>query len=243
MTKSKLRQKLNLSEAVEDYLKAIYLIREEESTDNTPTVLVTTNALAARLEVAPGSVTGMIKKLVEHHLVRHLPYHGVELTDIGEHLALELVRHHRLIELYLTHVVGFSWDEVHEQADALEHAISEEFEDKIATLLGDPTIDPHGDPIPTKEGKLQLTPMATLAEYCTDVNAALVITRVMTQEKDRLRYLAQIGLIPGTEVTLLQCEPFGGPITLRTAGATGVTCQIGPEIARLIVVTPIGAIT
>jgi len=125
MTKSKLRQKLNLSEAVEDYLKAIYLIREEESTDNTPTVLVTTNALAARLEVAPGSVTGMIKKLVEHHLVRHLPYHGVELTDIGEHLALELVRHHRLIELYLTHVVGFSWDEVHEQADALEHAISE----------------------------------------------------------------------------------------------------------------------
>src|SRR5579875_2724848 len=160
MPKSTLRQQLNLSEAVEDYLKAIYQLREAAQHAGEGDPRVTTTALSNALGVAPGSVISMIKKLADDGLVNHRPYYGVELTPTGERLALEMVRHHRLLELYLTHVVGFGWDEVHEQADALEHAISEEFEDRIDLMLGCPTVDPHGDPIPSKEG--QFSEPATL---------------------------------------------------------------------------------
>src|SRR5579862_3320440 len=147
MTKSELRHKLGPSEAVEDYLKTIYLLREEALARG-ESGKVTTNALAERLDVEPGSVTGMLKKLAGEKgddspkLVRHTPYHGVELTEVGEKLALEIVRHHRLLELYLTRVLGFRWDEVLEQADELEPVISEEFEEKIDSMLGAPVADP-----------------------------------------------------------------------------------------------------
>ena len=169
MTKSELRHKLSPSEAVEDYLKTIYLLREEAQARG-ESGRVTTNALAERLGVEPGSVTGMLKKLAAERkgapqLVRHTPYHGVELTEVGEKLALEIVRHHRLLELYLTRVLGFRWDEVHEQADELEHVISEEFEEKIDHMLGEPVADPHGDPIPTRAGELpQQTGLVALAD-------------------------------------------------------------------------------
>jgi DtxR family transcriptional regulator, Mn-dependent transcriptional regulator len=159
MTQSELRQQLASSEAVEDYLKTIYLLREEARSRG-ELGRVRTTALAERLGVAPGSVTGMLKKLGGEKsdrapkLVRHEPYHGVELTEMGEKLALEIVRHHRLLELYLTRVLGFRWDEAHELAEKLEHVISEEFEGKIDRLLGAPVVSPHGEPIPTRTGEL-----------------------------------------------------------------------------------------
>ena len=134
-----------LSPPIEDYLKTIYLLREREGT-------ATTTAIAAALEVTPASVTGMIKKLAELKLVRHTPYQGVELTKSGEKIALEMVRHHRLLELFLMEALGYTWDEVHAEAHMLEHVISEEFEERMAARLGYPTVDPHGDPIPTKDG-------------------------------------------------------------------------------------------
>lgn len=243
MTKSDLRQRLNLSEAVEDYLKAIYGLREELAHEGQDDPRVTTNALASRLGVAPGSVTGMVKKLAENDLVVHTPYYGVALTPMGEHLALELVRHHRLIELYLTHVVGFGWDEVHDQADALEHAISEEFEDRIDRLLGSPTHDPHGDPIPSKDGKLSEPLTQSLNDVMPDAERQWLITRVLTQASDRLRYLADLGLVPGTTVQLVDREPFNGPLLLRIVEGTPdilhTTPQISPEIGASILIAPV----
>lgn len=236
MTKSKLRTDLNLSEAVEDYLKTIYSLRAELPPAAGEPARVTTTALASRLGVAPGSVTGMMKKLAEHGLVTHTPYHGVELTATGEHIALELVRHHRLIELYLTHIVGFTWDEVHEQADALEHAISEEFEDRIAAALGDPTVDPHGDPIPTKEGVMPEPAAQSLAAWAVDGERWLVVTRVLTQNAALLRYLAGLELVPGARIALVGREPFGGSLRLGRRGA--VECQISPAVAAVIFVAP-----
>src|SRR5262245_28979263 len=128
-----------LSESIQDYLKTIYELRHENER-------ATTNALAVRLGVAPASVTGMLKKLAEMKLVAYEPYQGAALTPAGEKIALEVIRHHRLIELYLTEAMGYSWDKVHAEADRLEHAISEEFEDKISIMLGNPMVDPHGDP-------------------------------------------------------------------------------------------------
>jgi DtxR family Mn-dependent transcriptional regulator len=158
MTQSALRQKLALSEVVEDYLKTIYLLREEALARG-ESGRVTTTVLAERLGVAPGSVTGMLKKLSGEKsdqapkLVRREPYHGVELTEMGEKLALEMLRHCRLLELYLARVLGFCWDEAHEQADKLEHVISEEFEERINHLLGEPVANLHGEPIPTRSGE------------------------------------------------------------------------------------------
>src|SRR5512136_1633326 len=136
-----------LSPPVEDYLKTVYLLCEREGA-------ASTTGIAAALAVTPASVTGMIKKLAEMKLVRHTPYQGVELTRAGEQIALEMVRHHRLLELFLFETLGYSWDEVHAEADALEHVISEEFEERIAARLGNPVVDPHGDPIPAKDGSM-----------------------------------------------------------------------------------------
>src|SRR5690348_9239311 len=220
VTKSELRHKLSPSEAVEDYLKTIYLLREEAQARG-EAGRVTTNALAERLGVEPGSVTGMLKKLSGGRddvppLVRHEPYHGVELTEIGEKLALEIVRHHRLLELYLTRVLGFRWDEVHEQADEMEHVISEEFEEKIDSMLGAPIADPHGDPIPTREGALPEQPeLVALADLEPGQSAR--ICRVRDQNPELLRHLETLRLLPDTVVTVLERAPFGGPVRLRLA--------------------------
>jgi len=257
MTKSELRHTLSPSEAVEDYLKTIYLLREEALARG-ETGRVTTNALAERLDVEPGSVTGMLRKLAGEkasapQLVRHEPYHGVELTPLGEKLALEIVRHHRLLELYLTRVLGFSWDEVHEQADQMEHVISEEFEEKIDQMLGAPVVDPHGDPIPTRSGELPEQPeLVSLAEL--EPGRTGQICRVRDQTPDLLRHLETLHLLPGTLVTVLERAPFGGPVRLgiiepagELAGVAGGEMgagagmaareqSIGPQLAASILV-------
>lgn len=182
-----------LSESVQDYLKAIYSLHHENER-------ATTNALAARLNVTAASVTGMLKKLAELKLVLYEPYQGATLTPAGEKIALEVIRHHRLIELYLIEAMGYSWDQVHAEADRLEHAISEEFEDRISTLLGHPTVDPHGDPIPTKDGEIAASSRDTLDTAAE--GSTVRIERVRDEDPVLLREVADLGLTPQTVVTI-----------------------------------------
>ncbi|MCP9494930.1 MAG: metal-dependent transcriptional regulator [Pyrinomonadaceae bacterium MAG19_C2-C3] len=200
----------NLAQAVtpvvEDYLKTIYLMRRAHEQ-------VKTVSLAARMKVKPSSVTAMVKALAEMGLVEHEPYYGVHLTANGERIALEVIRHHRLIELYLVEVLGFTWDEVHEEAEVLEHVISEKLEARIAAHLGHPAVDPHGDPIPKLDGTLPDTATRSLADVPERTSARLV--RVCDQNAERLRYLAGLGVVPGAEVMVTAIAPFEGPVSVR----------------------------
>ena len=197
---------IGLSQSVEDYLKAIYLLEIE----NQP---ATTNNIAEALSVSSASVTNMFKKLAKLKLINHKSYRGAELTKAGEKIALEVIRHHRLLELYLKEMMGYSWDEVHDEAEKLEHHISEQFEDKIAELLNDPTHDPHGDPIPSKEG---IVPeMASLSIIDADENTSYLIGRVKDQDPELLRYLEKNGIIPGVKLTIIEKAPFDGPIKIE----------------------------
>lgn len=214
-----------LSHQMEDYLKTIYLLHEKSRGG------VNTNAIAAALSVTAASVTGMVKKLAELKLVRHAPYQSVELTKTGEKIALEVVRHHRLLEVFLTEALGYSWDEVHAEADQLEHVISEAFEDRIAARLGDPHVDPHGDPIPTKAGTIATVQQRSLIDLAAGQSAH--ITRVTDGNPELLRYAAGLGLRPQTRITLIDAEPFGGPLRLRIGK---VEHSIGRELAAQIFV-------
>lgn len=202
------RTGFRLSHAIEDYLKAIY---ELQSTHER----VPTNALAERLNFAPASVTGMLKKLADYKppLVDYARHKGVQLTSAGKQIALELVRHHRLIELYLVQALGYGWDEVHEEADRLEHVISEDFEDRIAAFLDDPSRDPHGHPIPAKDATsivLDGIPLSTLNEgQCGH------IVRVADEDPALLRYLAELGMTPNTQVCVTARAPFDGPLHVK----------------------------
>jgi DtxR family Mn-dependent transcriptional regulator len=195
------------SHAVQDYAKAIYSLshRGEDA--------VTTSALADRLHVAPASASAMAKRLAELGLVSHEPYRGVRLTDSGEKLALEVIRHHRLIELYLSEALGMPWDRVHDEAEVLEHAISGELSDLIAEKLGDPTHDPHGDPIPTRDGHIEEGASRSL-EDC-EPGDLVMLTRVSDSDPEMLRYLGQRGIEPGTRMEVVGREPFGGPLNVR----------------------------
>jgi DtxR family Mn-dependent transcriptional regulator len=215
-----------LSQQMEDYLKTIYLLQEKNKNG------VNTNAIAAALSVTPASVTGMVKKLAELKLVRHAPYQSVELTKTGEKVALETIRHHRLLELFLTEDLGYSWDQVHAEADKLEHIISEEFEDRIAARLGDPLIDPHGDPIPAKDGTIVAVQQRSLIDLAEGQSAH--ITRVTDGNPELLRYAAGLGLRPQVRVTLIEAEPFGGPLRLRIGKTEH---SIGRELAEQIFVS------
>ncbi len=199
-----------ISPAIEDYLKAIYTLARSHTQ-------VTTSLLADHLGYKPASVTGMLKTLADLNLVAYTPYRGVELTSSGERIALEVVRHHRLIELYLVEALGYSWDEVHDEAEALEHVISEKLEARIAARLGHPAFDPHGDPIPTLEGDLPRGADKRLSDLT--VGAAGRIDRVTDQHPERLRYLADLGLIPGAALEVIASAPFDGPITIRVGDA------------------------
>lgn len=214
-----------LSPPIEDYLKTIYLLREREGT-------ATTTAIAAALEVTPASVTGMIKKLAELKLVRHTPYQGVELTKSGEKIALEMVRHHRLLELFLMEALGYTWDEVHAEAHMLEHVISEEFEERMAARLGYPTVDPHGDPIPTKDGTVAAVKEHALLAMQPGESAQ--ITHLSDTNSEMLRYAATLGLTPSTRLTLIQAEPFGGSLRVKIGKAEK---SIGRELAAQIFVS------
>jgi DtxR family Mn-dependent transcriptional regulator len=199
-----------ITPAIEDYLKAIYTLQQQGA--------VTTSLLGELRGSKPGSVTGMVKKLAEMNLVRHTPYQGVELTAAGERIALEVIRHHRLLELYLVEALGYSWDEVHEEAEKLEHHISEKLEARIAARLGHPTLDPHGDPIPSVEGRLPQSDNLRLADLQVAERARIV--RMRDQSAERLRYLADLGLVPGAAVEITASAPFDGPLSLRVGAAT-----------------------
>src|SRR3990172_8683898 len=211
-----------LSEAVQDYLKAIYKLQERGGA-------VSTTALAEAMDVAAASATGMVKKLASLKLVRHSPYQGVVLTKAGEKMALEVIRHHRLLELYLAEALGYSWDRVHEEAERLEHVISEEFEEKIFEALGRPTRDPHGDPIPAKDATL----VAGSHERLSDMQpgATGVIRRVSDRNAEMLRYLALRGLVPDAAVEVVEKAPFNGPITVKMGETSHV---LGRDIASHI---------
>jgi DtxR family Mn-dependent transcriptional regulator len=194
-----------ISRAVEDYLKAIYELEEEHGR-------VTTSALADLLAVKPASVTGMLQKLAEGRpkLVRYERHRGVALTPAGRKIALETVRHHRLIELYLSEALGYEWDKVHDEAEKLEHVISEEFEDRIASLLGDPAVDPHGDPIPAKDGSVAAHSRLSLSEV--EAGQTVRVTRVRDDDPALLRYLTELGISPQITVAITDRSPFDGPM-------------------------------
>ncbi len=201
---------MDISRAVEDYLKIIYELQQVSGKVNT-------TALAERLNVAPASVTGMVKKLAEDRprLVNYERHHGVSLTPAGQKIALEVIRHHRLLELYLQQALGYSWDEVDAEAEKLEHVISEDFEDRIAALLGQPELDPHGAPIPTKEGTVAPPAGARLSQM--DVGQQGRVARVGDDDPALLRYLAELGLKPDAAIAIVGRSPFNGPLHVRVA--------------------------
>jgi DtxR family Mn-dependent transcriptional regulator len=195
------------SHAVEDYAKAIYTL---EARGSAP---VSTNALAERLSVTPGSVSAMLKKLAELDLVTHQPYHGVRLTQNGRRVALEVIRHHRLLELFLSEVLDMPWDRVHEEAEVLEHVLSSELEEVIAAKLGNPTHDPHGDPIPSADFRIDEAPTVSLSAL--QAGDAGVFVRISDSDPEMLRYLGERGVTPGAEFEVVDRQPFGGPLFVR----------------------------
>jgi DtxR family transcriptional regulator, Mn-dependent transcriptional regulator len=206
--------------AVQDYAKAIYTLETRNGS-------ASTNDLAALLEVRPASVSGMVKKLVELGLVEHERYRGVRLTEKGRAVALEVIRHHRLLELFLVESLGMSWDEVHAEAEVLEHALSEELEELIAARLGYPTVDPHGDPIPTRELTLPETASTRLDELAPGQHAIFV--RVSDADPEMLRYLGERGIVPGVGLELIERQPFDGPLYVRIGDEVHV---LGSVLAR-----------
>ena len=195
------------SEAIEDYAKAIYSLAGRTGG------AVSTNALAERLGVTPASVSAMVKKLDDRGLVEHVPYKGVALTPAGTRVALEVLRHHRLLETYLAEHLGVPWDRVHEEAEALEHVLSEYLEARIAAKLGNPTHDPHGDPIPSVE--LEIAEGDTVSLAGLEAGARGHFVRVSDSDPEMLRYLAERGMALGDELEVLERQPFDGPLTVR----------------------------
>ena len=216
-------QSPDLTVAVQDYLKAIYAL---ESTGER----ATTSVLARRMGVSAPSATAMTKRLDELGLVQRVPHRGVALTEAGRRGALEVLRHHRLLELYLVNRLGLGLDEVHAEAELLEHALSEELEAKIDAELGFPTHDPHGDPIPDRELKLVHAEKRTLLDLEPGARAA--ISRVPDGDSDLLRYLGELGLVPGSSLELVAHAPFGGPVTVRTErGEHAISRELADRIA------------
>lgn len=215
-----------LSGPVEDYLKAIYeLERSGEPAE--------TNAIARLLSIAPASVSGMVRRLSRQGLITHERYHGARLTTAGRRAALRTLRRHRVIEAYLTTALGYSWDRVHDEAERLEHAASDELIDHMAEAIGEPATDPHGAPIPSREGTLReraLVPLSSLAEGDT-----ARVESVSDESAERLRHLAALGIVPGARVKVVERAPFDGPIALKVDAARRT---IGPELASQILVTP-----
>ena len=209
------------SPAVEDYCKAIFTLQARTEQP------VATNALAERLGITPGSVSAMLKRLGELGLIEHVPYRGVRLTDDGRKVALEVIRHHRLLELFLAESLDMSWDRVHAEAEVLEHVISEELEQLIAAKLGDPEIDPHGDPIPSAD--LQLRERETHTLESLEPGARGVFVRVSDSDPEMLRYLAERGISPGERFEVLDRQPFGGPLFVSFAAREHT---IGGELAH-----------
>ena len=202
--------KPDMSSAVEDYAKAIYALESRGEG------AVTTNAIAERIGVTPASASGMVKRLDSMGLVTHVPYKGVQLTPRGVKVALEVLRHHRLLELYLAQSLGVPWDRVHDEAEVLEHVLSEELEELIAAKLGDPTHDPHGDPIPTRDGRIVENPSLSLQSL--EPGARGTFVRISDADPEMLRYLSARGIFPGDAFTVIEKQPFDGPLFVEFDG-------------------------
>ncbi len=209
------------SEAVEDYAKAIYSV---QGRDGSP---AGTNALADRVGVSPASVSAMVKRLAELGLVEHEPYRGVRLTPAGEKVALEVIRHHRLLEAYLSDALGMPWDRVHAEAEVLEHYLSDELEELIAHKLGDPPLDPHGDPIPDRDLTLPTERTRALADL--EPGEGGTFTRVSDSNSDMLRYLSEQQVCPGMKLRVEDKQPFGGPVFVDVGGRV---LALGGALAR-----------
>jgi DtxR family Mn-dependent transcriptional regulator len=210
---------------VEDYLKVIF---ELESAAG----VAGTNEIAAELGFAPASVSGMVRRLAEQGLITHERYRGVRLTKSGRRAALRTIRRHRVIEAYLTRALGYPWDRVHDEAERLEHAASDELIDRMAAAIGEPTTDPHGAPIPTREGMLDDPPVRALDEI--GVGERVTVQRVGDRDPGQLRYLGELGITPGRHIEVISRAPFDGPIELRVGRFTR---SIGPALARQILVS------
>lgn len=213
-----------LTGPVEDYLKAIYELERAGEP-------AATTGLAARLGVAPASVTGMVRRLARQGLLTHTRYHGVRLTLEGRRAALRTIRRHRVIETYLGRALGYRWDEVHDEAERLEHAATDELVDRMAAAIGEPTVDPHGAPIPTREGAIAELRFRTLAEV--PAGAVAEVMHVADEDPSLLRYLADLAIKPGCRVRVLDHAPFDGPITLEVGK---LTRAIGPALAARVLV-------
>jgi DtxR family Mn-dependent transcriptional regulator len=206
-----------LTAPVEDYLKTIFEIENAVVSDPDRVGVAGTNEIAQALRIAPASVTGMLRRLDELGLISYERYRGVRLSDAGRRAALRTIRRHRVIEAYLTKALGYPWDRVHEEAERLEHAASDDLIDRMATAIGEPATDPHGAPIPTREGTVAAPSLLALVDVA--VGSVVRVQRVGDRDPERLRYLAELGVTPGTDVRIVARAPFGGPITLRIVRA------------------------
>ena len=220
-----------LTGSVEDYLKAIYELQEMSS------LPATTNAIAERLDIAPPSVSGMLRRLAGLELLVYERYKGVSLTASGRRAALRMLRRHRVIEAYLADRLGYAWDMVHAEAERLEHAASDELIDRMARALGEPATDPHGAPIPTRDGMLVITPTRMLAEQ--PLGARARVANVGDEDGEMLRYLAGLEIRPGAQVTIVARAPFDGPVTVEVSGRGAKaerTHVLGHTVARAVMV-------
>ena len=225
------REETDVSESLtapaEDYLKAIYAIGRGSSA-------AATNEIAQRLAIAPASVSGMVRRLADQGLLAYERYHGVRLTESGRRAALRTLRRHRVIESYLAEALGYPWDRVHDEAERLEHAASDELVDRMAATIGEPEVDPHGAPIPTRDGSVDETEYTSLAQLA--VGASGVVVRVSDEDPAMLRYLAELSILPGKKLTLKARAPYDGPITL-TLGRQELS--IGPALAANVLIAPL----
>ena len=218
-----------LTAPVEDYLKAIYTIGRG-------TGAAATNEIAQRLALAPASVSGMVRRLADQGLLAYERYHGVKLTETGRRAALRTLRRHRVIEAYLAQALDYPWDRVHAEAERLEHAASDELVDRMAATMGEPEVDPHGAPIPTRDGAVDETEHTSLAELAVDTPG--VVVRVADEDPAMLRYLAELSVVPGKRVTVKSRAPYGGPITLVVGRAE---ISVGPALAAHVLTAPVTA--
>ena len=219
-----------MSPAAQDYLKALYLEGEPDSRADES--LVSTTTLSQRLGVSAASATNMLKKLDALGLVSHVPYHGAELSDNGRRVALEVIRHHRLLETYLAEALGVPWDEVHAEAEVLEHVLSEGLEERIAAHLGHPTLDPHGPPIPSKDGSVPRISERRL--WDASIGERVLVERVSDAHPDGLRYLARIGIRPGTPLVVTGRGPVGGPLFVEAPESGPPAQALSREIAEAV---------
>jgi len=211
-----------LTRSVEDYLKVIYHLSSQGG-------FAATSDIADQLAVSPPSVSGMVKRLSETGLIEHVPYRGVQLTAQGRRAALKMIRRHRVLELYLTERLGYDWGGVHDEAERLEHAVSDTLIERMAGALGDPRYDPHGSPIPTVGGEIEEADLTSLAE--APVGALVELRQMGTEDPARLRYFAGQGLVPGVRMTVVERHPFNGPTIVRLADGDRV---VGREMAQLL---------